>query len=57
MTSSTTRSLQSERLFGTLEKRHCEFCDNGTLERDIYKGNNALVCSNCGVPTVQVWEE
>jgi len=31
----------------------CAFCENGTLERDTYRGNDAAVCSTCGTPAVQ----
>jgi hypothetical protein len=29
-------------------------CD-GQLARDEYKGDDALVCTECGVPAVRVW--
>ncbi|WP_321576063.1 HVO_A0556 family zinc finger protein [Halosolutus gelatinilyticus] len=33
----------------------CTFCGAGTLDHDVYKGNNAVVCAECGVPGAQVW--
>lgn len=44
-----------QQLLVRLEGRACAFCDDGTLERDEYKGNNAVVCDECGTPTVQSW--
>lgn len=42
-------------LFGCLEGRSCPHCADGTLERDTYKGNRAIVCDGCGTPRAQVW--
>ncbi|MCU4974872.1 hypothetical protein OB955_19315 [Halobacteria archaeon AArc-m2/3/4] len=41
-------------LLTTLEGNDCAFCD-GTLTQGRYKGNDAVVCSECETPTVQVW--
>lgn len=45
------RELLLDRLAG----EECEFCDGGTLVRDTYKDNVALVCDDCGSPTAQFW--
>lgn len=46
---------QAETLLTTLEGRSCEYCDDGTLERGTYEGNRAVVCTECGAPSVQLW--
>ncbi|MDS0475722.1 hypothetical protein NDO75_12115 [Natrinema sp. 1APR25-10V2] len=33
----------------------CAFCDDGRLTAGTYKGNTAMLCTNCGTPTVQLW--
>lgn len=35
--------------------RSCFDCEDGTLERDTYKGNEAVVCDECGTPRAQSW--
>ncbi|WP_339102621.1 HVO_A0556 family zinc finger protein [Haloterrigena salinisoli] len=50
--------VPSERdLLAQLEHRDCTYCSDGSLVRDQYKGNTAIVCDQCGVPTVQLWNE
>ncbi|WP_276255504.1 HVO_A0556 family zinc finger protein [Halomontanus rarus] len=38
-----------------LESRSCTYCDEGSLERSTYKGNEAIVCEECGAPEMQFW--
>ena len=38
-----------------LEGRACAFCSTGELVRSTYKGNDAVVCEDCGTPRVQFW--
>ena len=33
----------------------CEFCAGGTLVRGEYKGNDAVVCSDCEPSTIQLF--
>ncbi|WP_343217257.1 HVO_A0556 family zinc finger protein [Halovivax limisalsi] len=40
-----------ERLAG----RTCEFCSSGSLAREQYNGNDAVVCRECGTPTMQLY--
>lgn len=40
-------------LFERLVGRDCDYCEEGTLVRDTYKDNVALVCESCGTPTAQ----
>lgn len=49
--SSTTKSSVIRRLEG----RQCQWCEDGRLERDTYKGNRAAVCQSCETPAVQIW--
>lgn len=35
--------------------RSCHFCETGTLVAAEYKGNDAVVCPDCGTPAVQFW--
>lgn len=30
-------------------------CD-GSLDREQYKGTDAVVCADCGTPTLRLWE-
>ncbi|WP_254766852.1 HVO_A0556 family zinc finger protein [Salinilacihabitans rarus] len=49
-------SLSSGRgVLSALEGRGCEFCADGTLVRERYKGNRAAVCDSCGTPRAQFW--
>ncbi|WP_458205429.1 HVO_A0556 family zinc finger protein [Haladaptatus sp. NG-SE-30] len=49
--SSTTESS----VIGRLEGRECHWCHDGRLERGTYKGNDAVVCSDCETPAAQLW--
>ncbi len=33
----------------------CPTCEAGTLVRERYKGNRAVVCDECETPRAQVW--
>ena len=38
-----------------LTGQSCTFCDGGRLNSEKYKGNQAVVCEDCGTPIVQLW--
>lgn len=38
-----------------LEQDSCAFCAGGTLVRERYRGNDAVVCDQCGTPAMQLW--
>lgn len=42
-------------MLSALEGRDCAFCADGTLVREAYKGNRAVVCDSCGTPRAQFW--
>lgn len=42
-------------VLAALEGKTCSYCDTGTLVRDSYKGNAAVVCDDCETPTAQLW--
>jgi len=33
----------------------CSWCGAGTLAREEFKGDAAVVCEECGTPAVRVW--
>ncbi len=37
-----------------VEGTECAYCQ-GTLVSAQYKGNEAVVCDDCGTPAVQIW--
>ncbi|WP_168927086.1 HVO_A0556 family zinc finger protein [Natronorubrum aibiense] len=43
------------RLLTLLAGRSCPYCDEGELERDVYKDNQAVVCDSCETPQAQLW--
>ena len=43
--------LVLNRIAGT----RCPLCDGGTLVREQYKDNRAVVCDQCDVPRAQFW--
>lgn len=45
----------SESLLATLVGGDCRWCATGTLAREEFKGDAAVVCENCGTPAVRVW--
>jgi Zn finger protein HypA/HybF involved in hydrogenase expression len=45
-----------ETLLSRLEGNSCPQCTAGTLERDTYKDNVAVVCPACETPQVQLWD-
>ena len=45
----------TQQLLATLAGRSCPDCADGELERETYKGKQAVVCGQCGTPRVQVW--
>lgn len=49
-----TQSTQRQ-LLVTLRGHECDYCGEGELVVDRYKGNRAVVCDECGTPGAQVW--
>ncbi|WP_198667899.1 HVO_A0556 family zinc finger protein [Saliphagus sp. LR7] len=43
-------SVERDPVLAVLEGDDCTHCDSGTLTRDDYKGDDAVVCEECGVP-------
>ena len=33
----------------------CSYCGRDSLARESYKGNDAVVCEDCGTPAAQFW--
>jgi len=42
-------------IINRLTGQTCTFCDDGRLDSEKYKGNQAVVCEDCGTPVVQLW--
>ncbi|SFS68422.1 HVO_A0556 family zinc finger protein [Halostagnicola kamekurae] len=38
-----------------LASSRCQYCADGTLVLESYRGNDAAVCETCGTPAMQVW--
>jgi hypothetical protein len=45
----------SESVLAALVGDECSWCASGTLARETFKGDDAVVCENCGTPAVRVW--
>ena len=45
----------NQMVLAQLEEQRCPHCGDGTLERETYKGNRAVVCTTCETPQVQLW--
>lgn len=43
----------TDELFASLEGRNCEYCEDGELVRERYKGDRAIVCAECGTPAAR----
>lgn len=43
------------RLFEQLADQECGFCSGGSLVRAQFRGNDAVVCEECGTPAVRLW--
>lgn len=44
-----------EPLLVALAGDDCRWCGDGTLARETFKGDDAVVCADCGTPAVRVW--
>ncbi|WP_168216254.1 HVO_A0556 family zinc finger protein [Halorussus halobius] len=44
-----------EPLLVALGGEDCPWCEAGTLRRETFKGDDAVVCEDCGTPAVRVW--
>ncbi|MFC4550066.1 MULTISPECIES: HVO_A0556 family zinc finger protein [Halorussus] len=51
----TSVQEMSEDLLGVLVGDECRWCATGTLAREEFKSDDAVVCENCGTPAVRVW--
>ncbi|MFC4447500.1 MULTISPECIES: HVO_A0556 family zinc finger protein [Halorussus] len=45
----------AEPLLVTLAGDDCRWCASGTLAREQFKGDDAVVCEDCGTPAARVW--
>ena len=45
----------SDAVLTTLVGDDCSWCGAGTLAREEFKGDAAVVCEECGTPAVRVW--
>lgn len=45
----------SKSLLAALAGDDCGWCDAGTLARGEFKGDDAVVCDDCGTPAARVW--
>ncbi|WP_170977271.1 HVO_A0556 family zinc finger protein [Halorussus salinisoli] len=52
---SKTRQNTSEPVLAALVGDDCSWCASGALAREEFKGDAAVVCNECGTPTVRVW--
>ncbi|WP_312907600.1 HVO_A0556 family zinc finger protein [Natronosalvus caseinilyticus] len=55
MQEGVTQIRGGEAMLETLEGTVCSYCELGRLDLRSYKGNDAAVCTECGVPAAQVW--
>lgn len=44
-----------KRLVEKLRGQSCQYCEDGTLQTEQYKGNDAVVCAECETPALQLW--
>ncbi|MFC4543284.1 HVO_A0556 family zinc finger protein [Halosolutus amylolyticus] len=58
MSSATGRSrtVSGTDALALLERNDCAFCADGTLVRERYRDNDAVVCDQCGTPAMQLWD-
>ena len=52
---SKTQQDTSDSLLGSLVGNDCSWCTAGTLARGEFKGDDAVVCDECGTPGARVW--
>ncbi|WP_166035434.1 HVO_A0556 family zinc finger protein [Halorussus pelagicus] len=45
----------SDAVLGALVGDDCSWCATGTLVREEFKGDAAVVCVECGTPAARVW--
>lgn len=45
----------SEPVLVALVGDECSWCASGTLAREVFKGDEAVVCDDCGTPAARVW--
>lgn len=43
-------SVEIDPVLAVLEGADCTHCESGTLTRDVYKGDDAVVCETCDTP-------
>ena len=52
---SVSSQVDSDALLATLVGDDCAWCATGELTRESFKGDDAVVCENCGTPAARVW--
>jgi hypothetical protein len=45
----------SDAVLAALVGDDCSWCEAGTLAREEFKGDAAVVCEECGTPGARVW--
>jgi hypothetical protein len=45
----------SDALLAALVGDDCSWCATGTLAREEFRGDDAVVCEDCGTPAARVW--
>ena len=45
----------TEPVLAALVGDDCNWCATGTLARDEFRGDDAVVCEDCETPAVRVW--
>ncbi|NHN60070.1 MULTISPECIES: HVO_A0556 family zinc finger protein [Halorussus] len=52
---SVSSEVDPDALLAPLVGDGCAWCATGTLARDSFKGDDAVVCESCGTPAARVW--
>jgi hypothetical protein len=52
---STAQQDTSNSLLASLVGDECSWCAAGTLAHEEFKGDEAVVCEECGTPGARVW--
>ncbi|WP_339104235.1 HVO_A0556 family zinc finger protein [Haloterrigena salinisoli] len=55
MQESVGANVATHPVVDSLEGTSCTFCDDGELERGVYKGKTAVICDSCETPGAQLW--
>lgn len=49
------RAGDREAALDEIAQEMCSYCEADALARGTYKGNDAVVCEDCGTPAAQFW--